>query len=149
VNDLLPNPNSDGELLHSEGGLLGAGKASVLKPRQLLLPRSLVRAGYAKGLLLLFLGALLFVLSVPPARAAALSDDILNRDYQNCMGGDKNPKRAVYCNCVRDGMRSWSETAYIEAMMQVLAAASGAKAQASKDLDDLTKRCLAQTFRQE
>lgn len=99
--------------------------------------------------LVVIIGFLLLALAASPAHAAALSDEILNRDYQNCMGSDKNPKRAVYCNCVRDGMRGWSETAYIEAMMQVLAAASGTKAQASKDLDDLTKKCLAQTFRQE
>ena len=92
------------------------------------------------------LNCLLLMFVALPARAAALPDEVLNRDYQNCMGSDKNPKRVVYCNCVRDGMRTWSDTAYIEAMMQVLAAASGTKAQASKDLDDLTKQCLAQAF---
>ncbi len=97
--------------------------------------------------LIAILSFLLLMFEAPSARAATLSDDILNRDYKNCMENDKDPKRAVYCNCVREGMRGWSETAYIEAMMQVLAAASGTKAQASKELDDLAKKCLAQAFR--
>jgi hypothetical protein len=89
---------------------------------------------------------LLVIFGALSGRAWAMPEDVLGRDYQNCVGNDKDPKRAVYCGCVRDGMKSWSETTYIEAMMQVLAASSGAKAQASKDLDDLTKKCLAQAF---
>ncbi|MFA4994754.1 MAG: hypothetical protein WC521_05575 [Bdellovibrionales bacterium] len=96
--------------------------------------------------LIAILGFLLLGFGALPARAA-LPEEILNRDYRNCMGTDKEAKHAIYCECVREGMRSWSENAYIEAMMQVLAAASGKKTTATGSFDELTKKCLAQAFR--
>jgi len=89
---------------------------------------------------------LLFVLLAAPAYAA-LPDDVLNRDFQNCVGGDKDPNRIKYCDCVRSGMKDWSENMYIESMMQAMSVATGTKTQASNNLEELAKKCVAQALK--
>jgi hypothetical protein len=56
--------------------------------------------------LLLVLG-----LALLPLSAKAMPDEYLQKDYENCMGGQSEqqvPDRAQYCVCVRDGLRQWT-----------------------------------------
>jgi hypothetical protein len=89
---------------------------------------------------------LLFVVAVP-ARAE-IPDYILDHDYQNCIGDDADKDRAAYCACVRDGMRSWSLTAYMDAAEQEAAASAGqSNGQPPGMIENLAKQCITQVIR--
>jgi hypothetical protein len=93
----------------------------------------------------ILLGCFLTVFLALPARAE-LPDYVLDREYQGCVGNDKDAKHAAYCDCVREGMRGWSEDDYVAASMQTLAASPGSKAQTPNILQDLAKSCIAKVL---
>lgn len=49
------------------------------------------------------------------AHAELMPDEYLQKDYDNCMGGQTahtDPQRGQYCECVRNGMRQWTVDEY-------------------------------------
>jgi hypothetical protein len=83
-----------------------------------------------------------------PARAE-LPDFVMDKDYENCMGGDTgNAPRATYCACVRDGMRGWDINDYMAMAQEAVAAqaAGGDPASPPGKLGDLAKACIAKAM---
>jgi len=81
---------------------------------------------------------------VASAHAEMMTDTLLQKDYDNCMGGstaDKDPQRAQYCACVREGMKKWTTDEY---------GAAATEAQQSKVTPDqianLAKTCIAEVL---
>jgi hypothetical protein len=90
----------------------------------------------------LLAGVLLTLLPVV-ASAEALPDFVLDKDYQSCMGNDTSDKeRAAYCACVRDGMRTWDVSTYLEVAGQAVANAGKQGAANPGKLEDLAKQCI-------
>ena len=83
----------------------------------------------------------LAVLLLAGAARAAIPDYALDRDYKNCVGDDNDPQRAAYCNCVRDGMRGWSENDYAQIASEQAANANTPGAIPSQ-IADLAKACI-------
>jgi len=75
------------------------------------------------------------------AHAEAIPEPYLQKEYDSCMGGDKDPQRAQYCECVRNGMRSWTVDQY---------GAVATEAKEGKGTPDqvaaLAKTCIAQVL---
>ena len=87
----------------------------------------------------LLTGSLLLILSVASAHAA-LPDEVLDKDYQNCMGETDDERRAVYCGCVRN----WDLDAY--AAMATNISNAGNNAPLPDELSALAQSCLAQAL---
>ncbi len=88
-------------------------------------------------------GSLLLMLSAPAAHAA-LPDEVLDKDYQNCMGGTEDQHRAVYCGCIRNAMQSWDLDAY--GAMATNISNAGNNAKLPDELSSLAQSCLAQAL---
>jgi hypothetical protein len=87
----------------------------------------------------------LAVLAVPAL--AEIPSEILDQDYQSCMGGDtKNATRAAYCQCVRDELKTWTEEDYTNATMQTMTPSADGKLTMPDKLQALAKKCIAKTF---
>lgn len=93
--------------------------------------------------------SLILTLAAATAHAEAIPEYALEKDFQNCMGGEspqKDPQRAEYCNCVRDGMRSWSLDEYGAIATQE--SKNGGSAQnAPAKLTDLAKACISKVLK--
>jgi hypothetical protein len=102
-----------------------------------------------KQLAFLAFVALLMIPSLSTsARAEPIPDYALDKDFQNCMGNEspqKDPERAQYCNCVRDGMRNWDLDTY-GAVASEQAKASNAQ-QVPQKIEDLAKACIAKVLK--
>ena len=91
------------------------------------------------------LGGLMIMLWIVPAHAGGLPDDILDKDYQACMGGTNEPQRAAYCTCIRTSMQNWDLDAYAE--MSTNISRAGDSAQLPAQLTQLAQECIAKTLR--
>lgn len=94
----------------------------------------------------LILGCFLSIFLATPSRAD-LPNDVLDRDYENCLDGDKDPARTTYCACIRNGMKEWDVNTYAEAAMQGLSPSSNPDTLLSGKIGDLAKQCLSQALR--
>jgi hypothetical protein len=74
------------------------------------------------------------------AHADPVPDYVLQKDYENCMGGQtsqQDVQRAQYCSCMRNSMRSWDEEAYANLLLEQ------AKTQViSPVIEALAKNCM-------
>jgi len=77
---------------------------------------------------------------------ADLPDYVLERDYRNCLSGDRDPRRAIYCGCIRDGMKGWDEETYVRVVMQIAQASGKANAPTPSELQGLARQCLSGAF---
>lgn len=96
-----------------------------------------------------FLGfMMLLLLHSSSARAEAIPEYALDKDYQNCMGGDtaeKEPERAQYCNCIRDSMRSWDLDTYGAVAMEQSKSSNAQKT--PQKIEDLARACIAKVLK--
>ena len=79
------------------------------------------------------------------AHAEALPPEVLNSEYQNCMGGESNakaPMRANYCACVIDKMKSWTMEESLGLAQQI----QGSQQPPDK-IAALAKSCIDQVMR--
>ncbi len=60
------------------------------------------------------------------------------------MGGDNDPERAAYCNCIRDQMRGWDDATYEALAKQEAGAANGAPI--PDQITALAKACMARVL---
>jgi hypothetical protein len=90
------------------------------------------------------LSALALVLFAFPAHAE-IPDYVLDRDYQGCLGDDKDPDRATYCACVREGMKNWDLDTYVKTAMQA-AASSGSANKVPGKLEELANSCISRVL---
>ena len=82
---------------------------------------------------------------VAQAHAEGLPPEVLDNEYQNCMGGESNaqdPERARYCSCVIDGMKSWSLEESLGVAMQMQASQ-----QPPDKIASLAKTCIEKSMR--
>lgn len=83
------------------------------------------------------------VVSSTGARAEPVPADVLDHDYASCMGGtspEQDPQKAAYCNCIRDGMRSWDLDTYGELATQQSNAQNAQ--QVPQKIQDLAQACI-------
>jgi len=85
-----------------------------------------------------------FILLAPKAHSE-IPDYVLDRDYQNCVNNDPDPHRAIYCACIREGMRGWDQETYMEVATQE-AATSGSQGPLPGRIEDLAKQCMAKAL---
>ncbi len=91
---------------------------------------------------------ILLLLTCASAQAEPIPEYALDKDYQNCMGGEsaqKDPERSAYCNCIRDSMRGWSLDEYGALATQESKAANAQ--QTPQKLEDLAKTCIAKVLK--
>jgi hypothetical protein len=89
---------------------------------------------------------LLPVLWIAPARAE-LPDDMLDRDYQGCVGNATDAKHIAFCGCLREGMSDWDEDTYDKITIGAAAAMSkGPNAPMPDRLDTLIKKCITEVL---
>ena len=96
----------------------------------------------------LFLLVILILATARPCYAEAVPDYALDKDYENCMGGETaaaNPERNKFCGCARDEMRQWSLDQY--------GAAASEQAKNSNDtskvidvVGEIAKVCMKRAF---
>jgi hypothetical protein len=72
-----------------------------------------------------------------PMRAYALSEQIVQSDYEKCVDGQHDVLRVSYCECIRDGERKWSIEDYGQVALQSLAGSQPAPL-----LEALSKGCF-------
>ena len=89
------------------------------------------------------LGSLMLLLAATAAHAA-LPTEVLDRDYQACMGGTNEAERSTYCNCIRNGMQNWDLATY--ASMATDISKAGNNAQLPAELTALAQSCLAKAL---
>ena len=99
-----------------------------------------------RGLIAVFGVAFGLAQGVAPAWAA-VPEDVLAREYQTCVGGDSDPARAVYCECVREGMRTWDDATFAGVAAQAAAASAPTVANAPEKLAALAQQCIARALR--
>ena len=93
--------------------------------------------------------ALLFLTAFPAfAEAIPGYDAILQKDYNECMNGStaqQDPQRNMYCNCVRDNMRTWTLDANGDVIIE------GTKASNATEVQDkvqvIAKACIAKILK--
>lgn len=91
---------------------------------------------------------LLLLVATASAHAEAIPQYALDKDYETCMGGSnpqQDPERAAYCNCVRDGMKSWDLDTY-GAIASEQAKAANAQ-QIPQKIAELAKGCIAKVLK--
>jgi hypothetical protein len=91
-----------------------------------------------RNFVLILAGLCLFAAA---AHAEQMPDNLLQKDYDNCMGGEKDPQREQYCECVRNGMRSWTVDEYGNVATEAKNSSATPAA-----VEALAKSCLAQIF---
>jgi len=99
-----------------------------------------------KGFSLLLLLAFLSLSS--PAFADPVPKEALDQDFSACMGGEteqKDPQRAEYCNCVRDGMKRWDTQSYANVAQQ--AAQNPTTENAPAKITELAKTCISKILK--
>jgi len=89
---------------------------------------------------------LLMALWAIPAYAE-LPDEILEKEYQNCMGNDTAADRAAYCACIRTGMKSWNMNDYVAISQQTSVAATTSGASMPARVEELARKCIAEVLR--
>lgn len=90
--------------------------------------------------------ALTVLLITTAAQAETVPEYALDRDYTSCMGGEtaqKDPQRNEYCNCVRDGMRSWDLETYSSVAMEQ----SKSQNQPTAKIEELAKGCISKILK--
>lgn len=78
-----------------------------------------------------------------PAHAEPIPQYVLDHDYVSCMGGatpQKDPERAEYCACVRDGMKSWDLDTYGNVAMAQQKASNAQ--QVPEKIEELAQSCI-------
>jgi hypothetical protein len=93
--------------------------------------------------------ALSLLLSCATAQAEPVPEYALDKDFQNCMGGEapqKDPQRAEYCNCIRDSMKGWSLDEY-GAVATEESKAGGSTQNVPQKIAELAKSCIAKVMK--
>jgi hypothetical protein len=81
------------------------------------------------------------------ARAEPVPEFALDKDFQNCMGGEtpqQDAQRAQYCNCIRDSMKGWSLDEYGSVAEQSKTVSTQ---QAPKPLMDIAQACISKVLK--
>jgi hypothetical protein len=71
----------------------------------------------------------------------ALPQGALDKDYQNCMGGENehsDPQRAQYCHCVMDEVKKWDTQTYGSVATEQSKSPQAPAAQ----LENIAKACI-------
>jgi len=95
-----------------------------------------------------FLFAIISLALTSTVRAEPIPDYVLDKDYSSCMGGTDaaaDAARDAYCNCVRDGMRSWDLESYANIALEQSKSANPQAA--PPKIEELAKECIAKVLK--
>src|SRR6185312_6496341 len=92
---------------------------------------------------------LLSLLATTPAMAQAepIPENVLNKDYVSCMGGQtasENRDRAQYCMCIRDNMKDWDLETYAKLAQQQSKMAN--PQDVPEKIQELARQCMLLVF---